>query len=246
MAKIKTALSATKIIGIVFSGIGLLFFVIGIIFGITFSNFAAKAETTSAVITEIETYTTSSGNGSRTKHHNVYVEYSVDGVTYNALLDYFDSSMYKGGTVEVLYNPDNPGEIMGNDITISFIFTGIGIVFVIIGFFAGVLPSIKEGKRKKLMETGEQATGIIINVVADMSIEINGHHPYKAECEVVDPITGERYLYSSQNVMNNISYLIGQSVAVYYDPNDRSKYFVDLDSVHDDVFGGAPEVHDFR
>lgn len=245
MATIKKAPSAKLIIGVVFSTIGLLFAVIGIAIGISFSDFSAKAESTTAEITRIETYTKSS-NGSLTTYHDVYVKYSVDGVTYNVLLDYFDSSMYVGGTVEVLYNPDNPAEIKGNDITITFIFTGMGIVFLIIGLLVGVIPYTKEVKRKKLIETGEQATGVITNVIVDRSVEINGRHPYKAECEVIDPITGERYLYSSQTVMNDISYLIGQSIAVYYNPDNRGEYYVDLDSVHDDVLGGAPEVHDFR
>ena len=44
----------------------------------------------------------------------------------------------------------------------------------------------------------------------------------------------------------DIDYLVGRKVTVYYDPDDRSRYFVDIDSAEADYSMNAPEVHDFR
>lgn len=246
MAGFKKAINATKIIGIVFAAFGLLFAVIGIIVSIEFSNFAANAEQTTAVITNIEAYRTKTTKGRYKTRHDVYIKYSVDGATYKSELGYYNSGMSIGDEIEVYYDPENPNKVRGKDSPLGFIFAGIGGVFAVMGICIGVIPAVKHGKKKKLIETGTQTTGIITGVTPDRSVRINGRHPYKAECEVIDEFTGERYLYSSDGVMGDISYLIGQSVAVYYDPNDRSKYYIDLDSVNERADNTAPVVHDFR
>ncbi|MDE6600448.1 MAG: hypothetical protein K2K34_10270, partial [Oscillospiraceae bacterium] len=56
------------------------------------------------------------------------------------------------------------------------------------------------------------------------------HHPYRADCEVFDPNSGERYLYRSENTMEDISDLVGTSVVVYADRDNRKKYYVDIAS----------------
>ena len=246
MTKFKSAASASKIIGIIFTVFGLIFSIIGIFTIVEFNNFAASAESTTAEITRIETYTTRGRKGKIKTHHNVFIEYSVDGVTYNTQLDYYSSFMREGGTIEVYYDPEKPGKARGNDFSVSIIFVAIGLFFALVGVLVGAIPAVKLRRKKKLIETGAQATGVITNVVPDRTVKINGRHPNKAECEVRDEFTGELYLYSSEGVMGNINHLIGQSVAVYYDANDRSKYYVDLDSVTENFIESDTEVHDFR
>ncbi len=126
------------------------------------------------------------------------------------------------------------------------IFGGIGLIFFIVGlpFLIGAVR--KKQMKNRLLETGVQTEGIITDVVINRSVTVNNRHPFKAECEVIDHLTGERYLYSSENVMKKIDYLIGRSVTVYYDPDDRSKYFVDIESAESDYSANEPEVHDFR
>ena len=124
------------------------------------------------------------------------------------------------------------------------IFGGIGLLFFIIGL-PFLITSVKKMKNKKrLLESGVQTEGIIKDVVINRQITVNGRHPFKAECEVTDPVTGAVYLYSSENVMKKIDYLIGRSVTVYYDPNDPSIYYVDLESAENGM--DTPQVYDFR
>lgn len=114
-------------------------------------------------------------------------------------------------------------------------------LFVLVGALIAIIPAVQMSKKKKLIETGARAEAVITAVDIDQSTRINHRHPYKAQCEVTDSATGEVYLYSSEGVMEDIRYLTGSKVTVYYDPYDRSKYYVDLDSA-----GGNAQIHDFR
>lgn len=127
-----------------------------------------------------------------------------------------------------------------------YIFGGIGLLFLIIGLPFLIVAIRRRNTISRLLETGVQAEGIITDVVINLQVTVNGRHPYKAECQVTDPATGEIYLYSSGNVMKKIDYLVGRSVTVYYDPDDRKKYYVDIESAEAGYNMDSPEVHDFR
>ena len=103
----------------------------------------------------------------------------------------------------------------------------------------------KAVRRKKLIENGEQLTGVITAIRMNMRVTINGIHPYRAECEVIDPYSGERYLYSSDDTIEDISALMGMSVTVYTDPNDRKKYYMDISSLTN-RYNYDENVHDYR
>ncbi len=126
----------------------------------------------------------------------------------------------------------------------ALIFGGIGLLFFFIG-----LPFLTVGLKKRktklrLIETGVQATGIITDIEIDRTVRVNNRYLRKANCKVTDEYTGEIYLYSSESVTGNIDYLVGRQVTVFYDPDDRSKYFVDLESA--DMLNADQIVHDFR
>ena len=134
----------------------------------------------------------------------------------------------------------------GNSMLFLYIFGGIGLLFFVIGLPFLFFAIRKKNDRIRLLETGVQAEGVIKDVVINRQVTVNGRHPYKAECEVTDPATGEIFLYSSESVMKKIDYLVGRKVTVYYDSYDRSRYYVDIDSAEADYSMNAPEVHDFR
>ncbi|MBR4111752.1 MAG: hypothetical protein IKK53_01835 [Ruminiclostridium sp.] len=134
----------------------------------------------------------------------------------------------------------------GNSMLFLYIFGGIGLLFFVIGLPFLFFAIRKKNDRIRLLETGVQAEGVIKDVVINRQVTVNGRHPYKAECEVTDPATGEIFLYSSESVMKKIDYLVGRKVTVYYDSYDRSRYYVDIDSAEADYSMNASEVHDFR
>lgn len=127
----------------------------------------------------------------------------------------------------------------------KYIVIGFGAIFAIIGASLLLSVILKAVRRKRLIANGDQLTGTIVAVNLNMSVTVNGYHPYRADCEVFDPISGERYLYRSENTMEDISGLVGMSVIVYADPNNRKKYYVDVASLADS-YRSENQIHDYR
>ena len=242
--KVRGTEGTTNLLGIVFLLVGVIMIVASVCTFVGEKQFEAKAEKTTAVITEIDRYTTGSGDD-RTTHHDVYVEYRVDRQVYNCMLNTYTSSMYEGKEIEVMYDPENPGDVRVSNYIAPIILVFMGLIFGGVGgglFFANIAAG---SKRKKLMANGERLSGTITDVITVTNVRINGRHPYKAEIEVVDPYTGETYLYSSRQVINDISYMVGSTVDVYVAPDDKSRYYVDLESVVADEYSDT-KVHDYR
>lgn len=243
--KLKKAANVTGIIGGIFFMFGIIFAAVGI--GVLCSNinFKKNAELITAVITDIDTYTERKADGERVTRHDVYISYTVDGVEYETELNEYNSGMRVGKEIEVYYAPDNPNKVKTDSVLFEAIFIGIGGVFAVIGSAFLISNINKAALRKRLIRDGEQLSGTIINVSRNYSVRINGVCPYKAECEVIDPYSGEKYLYSSDNYMTDICYMAGKTVTVYVDPNNRKKYYIDLESVSKDEFDEGI-VHDYR
>lgn len=244
--KSKNNKASSALGGIIIIAFGVLFLVISFFLAKSDKEFKEIALPTTGVITDIEVDYVRR-NGKTRKDHDVYVEYVVDGVVYNEKLNYYHSGMYRGQKLTVYYNPEYPYEMRGES-SGSGIMTVVSCIFILIGVAVAVPDVLSRGKKKKLMATGEKTEGLITNVYIDRSISYNKRHPYRADCEVTNPVTGEVYLYSSERVMNNIMHLQGRLVDVYYDPNNRGKYYIDLDSaeVNDAADSSSSGVYDYR
>ena len=245
MAKIKSVAQARLGSGMVFVIAGLLFLVIFIFIVVENNNFMETAKETTAVVTEVRKERVRR-NGKYRTDYDVYVYYEVDGVAYNQEINGGNASMKKGQKLVVYYNPENPRDVRsGGGSGIKYFGVVFSLAFTVIGVLVGIVPAVKANKLKKLKETGNQTTAMITDIVIDKSIRINKRYPNKAICEEVDPVTNEKYLYSSDGVMGDISYLQGQLVTVYYDPYDKSRYYVDLESVDMNTLG-SQQIHDYR
>lgn len=230
-----------------FIGIGSIFLIIGIVLaiasGISISeemDFKNNADTTEAVITDIVRY--HSKNGSKRRP---VIKYTVNGREYQQTLSEYHSGMSVGDSITVYYDPNDPANVSSGSLFSSIMVTGAGVLFAAIGgVFIGVVV-VSLSKRKRLMQNGDALTGIITDVRMNMSVRINRRHPFKAECEVNDPYTSERYLYSSENITEDISGFIGSEVTVYVDKNDKRKYYVDIYELIN-KYRQDEHIHDYR
>lgn len=234
-------------IGGIFALFGAVMLCIGIWTIIDGINFRKGAEQVTGVISHIESYRNTSLSDSNTEVHDVYVKYTVNGQEYERMLGYYDSSMYAGKEIEIYYSPENPAEIKGKDGAISIILPLFGLAFLAIGVAFIFSDMQKKKKMEMLLSKGSTAEGIITAITIDRNTTVNNRHPLIAEVTVTDPVTGGQFLYSSDSIMEDIRHFEGRRVTVYYDPDDRSSYYVDLDTVQsDDSSGGTLQVHDFR
>lgn len=243
--KIRNAGSVTFIIGIIFAFIGVTFIIAGFIVSAQTKSFLNNSEQTDAVISQIEADHYKM-NGKRRINYDVWVKYTVDGIQYEEFLNYYSSSMHEGDIITINYDPNDPSKIISSSgsIVIVLVFIPIGGVFALLGFILIIQKIISDSSRDKLIQNGERYIGVITNIALNNYVKINGRHPFKAECEVIDPYSGEKSLYSSDSVMNDISYLIGREVTVYVDSNNKKKYYVDIDELINS--GSNENICDYR
>lgn len=215
---------------IILSFMAIIFIVIGVVLKINNDKFMATAEKTTGTITEIEVYYTRDSDGDRVRKHRVYVEYTVDGEKYENRLDSYNSAMRVGGSVTVYYDPQNPTDISSGDASIvTIIMICVGGLLLVVDIIIVVRLISSSKKRKNLIKNGTAYTGTITDVRVITNIKVNGRHPYKADCEVVNPLTQERYLFSSDNVYTDIRHMIGSPVVVYMDDTNPANHYVDID-----------------
>lgn len=242
--KFKNANSVLLLIGILFSVIGTAFLVAGIAVLIGHNTFIDNAVQTEAEITRIES-DSYRRNGKTHTDYDVWVEYEVDGEIYEEELGYYNSSMNEGDIIDVYYDPDNPSDVSSGSKILELIFILIGGVFAVLGVILIIVNILSGNRRKKLMRTGDRLTGTITDVVMNNAVRINNRHPFKAECEVINPFDGEKYLYSSENITEDITGLTGMEVTVYVDRNNKKKYYVDIFELMD-KYKAEEKIHDYR
>ncbi len=119
-------------------------------------------------------------------------------------------------------------------------------IFVLAGIIMIIITELMNRKRRRLIEHGVQAEAVITRVARDLAVRVNNSHPFRAECRVTDPVTGEVYLYSSPRIIQDITHLQGRTVTVYYDPDNRKKYFVDIEALISESEENDPAIHDYR
>ncbi len=240
--KIRNVRSFLVIFGAIFFAAGMSFFWAGIIHTISFNTFKSNAETVLAEITYIDLKSARSDSSTRT---DVRVSYTVDGQQYETKLNYYTTGMHVGDTIEIYVDPESPSKIEAGTVLGDVIFMLVGGVFAVIGGCIMAVSAAKILQNKRLIRDGEQLTATVTNVYMNNNVKINGRHPYKAECEFTDPYSGERYLFSSDNVTEDISYMVGYPVTIYADRNDRSKYYVDIGGLTEQ-YNEENKIHDYR
>ncbi len=219
------ALSKVKLIlGIVFGMVGMLIVVIGIFKYIRDTEFLKTAQVTTGYVTDCDSY-----RSNKKTRYEISIQYEVDGKIYSTRESGYTSPKRIGEEITVYYNPANPGETGSGDSVGGIVAMGIGGVFFVVGVVIIIFDISSNIKTRKLIAEGTEYLGTITNVELVTNVRINGRHPYKAEIQVVNPVNGETYIYSSNSYTTDISYMMGQCVTVYIDNNDRSKKYIDMD-----------------
>lgn len=167
---------------------------------------------------------------------STFVTYSVDGQAYENSINSYSSTWSVGDEITVYYNPQNPNQIKTTMPIILFIMFGfIGILFIIVGIVFSFVEKNSKKKKAFLLESGSTLTATVIRFEVNMSLSVNGRHPYRLEVEYDDG--NNKHRFKSDNVWENVtSDCIGETVKVYYDPNNMNKYYVDTDSLFNETY----------
>ena len=106
-----------------------------------------KYEETQAVITKIEESTSVDSEGTTTTDYTITVEYTVDGKRYVSQLGETPQKFHEGMELTVLYEIDNPLEVVLPGTTGAFIMIGIGVV----GLVAAAVVALNSFKGRRII-----------------------------------------------------------------------------------------------
>ena len=109
-----------------------------------------NGDETIAEITDIQKVRKSTSGRKREYTYHVYVKYSYNGQFYEGELRYYNSNMEIGDEVTIYVNPDNPTDIIEEDVPmfVLVIMEMIGGIFTIIG-----LVGLITGMNKKFWKS---------------------------------------------------------------------------------------------
>lgn len=213
---------------------GLIFFIIGaavILIGVSIYNSNEKYIENfieiKAEISNIEKNRVINDAGSG--DYNVYVTYEVDGKIYeNLYLPLYSSTMEVGDTITIYCDPSNPTEfeIREGALIVIVITSVIGGSFAVLGLGV-MLCSIS--RKPKLKRKGKRYDAQVISIEYNVNVKMKNKHPYNVTCRVENYSTGEAYIYRSKNVYIDLEQYNLQTVPVYVDPANPSKFFVDVE-----------------
>ncbi len=107
-----------------------------------------------------------------------------------------------------------------------------GIPFLAIG--AAFLMKVRKSEQteNEVVEMGYTVDAVITDIYQDLTITVNGRHPWVAEAAYDDPETLRYYTFKVNTGMQPLSRrAIGAKVTVFVDPLDFGRYAVDLDTI---------------
>lgn len=210
--------------------------VILIVFGLFFCCFSLITYNQSLTVKKY--YTKAEATITQVNYYDeiIYVSFDTESehIT-NAPLKEYDSSWQLGQKLNIRYNPRNVYDIHVESSlnSLPIIMGGIAILFL--GVSLGCIIGIRVNNKKInwLKENGQK----IYAKITDVSQKINGamyngNVPYTVECAY--NISGQVVFFKQKFSKLDSFNIFNKLVAVYYDPSNLKKYYIDIDDIHDD------------
>lgn len=218
------------IFGVIFLAVGLCLLAAGAVFLRHEMSIAEDSAVVKAVISDIRV--TSGVDGDR--EYTAYVDYTYDGKRYKSVkLSEYSSLMYEGDRIELYADRDRPDRVSVKSMIyfVPILLFGLGAVFAVLGMIPIVIRRKQKKRFEKLMSSGLRIYGEVQGGGEERSYTIRGRHPYRFKCVYEDILSGQPVICMSDITWENPEDYIGQPVLIYVDENDRSHYYVALDSL---------------
>lgn len=217
--------SAFVLIFLVFGLVGVGLIIGGFVYMSNSLRFQSIAVEVSGTITSITTRVDSDGD----THHSVLVSYNYGSQNFdNVHLSFYSSNMYEGKEIPLLVDPDNPRHMTSKfgDTFGYMMLLGMGLIFSLTGFIPLTVMWSRFRRDKRLMENGKLLQATVECIDLNHSVTYNGRHPYLIFCTYWDAYQDVTYRFKSKNLMQEPGYAPGDSIKVYVNPQDYSKYVV--------------------
>ena len=114
---------------------------------------------------------------------------------------------------------------------IGLIFGGIGGIFLILGIIFLIVEFCKKKRSDALLASGHYVLGEVVDIAANINVNVNGRYPYYIIVQYVDP-HGVRHIFKSPSLrIFRDPELIGKKVKVYVGNDSFKHYYVDVDGI---------------
>ena len=114
---------------------------------------------------------------------------------------------------------------------IGLIFGGIGGIFLILGIIFLAAEFCKKKRSDALLASGHYVLGEVVDIAANINVNVNGRYPYHIIVQYVDP-HGVRHIFRSPSLrIFRDPELIGKKVKVYVENDNFKHYYVDVDEI---------------
>lgn len=131
-------------------------------------------------------------------------------------------------TVNGVSQPYSPDNAIKFRLIFLLVFGIISVILLIVGFVLIYRSNARKKKNLSLKQTGQLITGKMTECMYT-HITINNHRALKATC-FFESKNGERYTFITPFLKRNpMPYLIDDAVKIYWDPNNKKNYFVDIE-----------------
>ena len=221
-----------NIIYIVFTFMGMLFLVLGIMFcqPLFSKNYIATTATISRII--------DCSNSSSSCQNKIYLTYEVNGKAYESTVNISSTSYYEGKEITIYYDTNKPSNVLIKSVILIFlIFPVFGLLFIGIGIGGLIFNWHKRKSNEILKETGLGIQAKYLKTRLNPYYRVNGKYPYKITCEGVNPYDNKKYIYESENIWFDPEELIKQydikEFTVYINSHNSKKYYVDISILND-------------
>lgn len=174
---------------------------------------------------------------------DVMIWYEADGAAFAGPLGYYSSSMREGDTVPIYYDASNPARIhAASSSVLSIVFLSTGLLLLVCGGSLVAYTLLKGRRNRWLLENGMRLQAKVIGVDINRAVSSNYRHPYRVIGQYQMPDGSTREFYSEDIWYDPTDALVSDTVTVCLDPEDNSKYYMDLSTVLPDEDGGIDGI----
>jgi hypothetical protein len=142
-------------------------------------------------------------------------------------------SYAKGEKVDVRYDPASPGNARIDSFLenwfVALVLGILGTVFTAIGSGFGIYGWVQKKKREWLKANGQRIQAKFTGVDLNMSLRVNGRHPWVLTAQWQDPASSLVYTFRSESIWFDPSpYVKAETLDVLLNAAKPSMYWVDI------------------
>lgn len=172
------------------------------------------------------------------ENQNVQVSYVVDEIEYIGYLNSYIITYREGKTITIYYDINDPTNISSDlDQAFLYIWSGIGLLFILISGGIVLSGKLNEKKKQRLKQSGNIANAKYLCTEINKRYAINNKHPYNVICELDSSIDGKTHILKSENIWFDPKNIIEDrnitTFRVYYNINNLKQYYIDIDILFD-------------